>query len=78
MIQSLQTRLFVDLQGYLQIKLPQELAGVEVNLVVVYQTIAKEKINKPSQWLNLYGCCSDNPIKINNQGILDEMDNDLE
>ena len=77
MIQSLQTRLFVDLQGYLQIKLPQELAGVEVDLVVVYQTIAKEKINQSSQWLNLYGCCSDNLIKIDNQGISDRMDDDL-
>jgi hypothetical protein len=77
MIQSLQFRSKVDEQGRLQIQLPQKLAESEVDVVLVYQSVTQEKESQSTDLLDLYGCCADDPIEVDDLGISDGLDDDL-
>ncbi|MDR9403766.1 MAG: hypothetical protein RI580_10025 [Halothece sp. Uz-M2-17] len=77
MIQSLQLRLKVDEQGRLQVQLPENLAGSEVDVVLVYQSVTQEKESQSTDLLDLYGCCADDPIEVDNLGVSDALDDNL-
>lgn len=77
MIQSLQFRSKVDKQGRLQIQLPSKLAGSEVDVVLVYQSVTEGKESQSTDLLDLYGCCAEDPIEVDDLGISDGLDDDL-
>lgn len=77
MIQSLQLRLKVDEQGRLQVQLPENLAGSKVDVVLVYQSVTQEEESQSTDLLDLYGCCADDPIEVDNLGVSDALDDNL-
>lgn len=74
-MQSIQQRLHVNHDGTIQLKLPHDLIGSEVDVVIVYQPVSSSKPNQ--ELASLYGACADDPIEIDNEGISDAMDDDL-
>ncbi len=79
MFQSIKLISKVDNKGCLQVQLPSELSNSEIEFMLVYQPIFSEPAqeNWPSGFLNLYGCCADDPIIIDDLGISELMDDDL-
>jgi len=77
MIQSVQFRSKIDEQGRIQVQLPQDLAGSEVEVILVYQSVTQEKESQSTDLLDLYGCCADDPIEVDDLGVSEAMDDDL-
>ena len=73
-MQSIKVKSHIGNDGILHIPLP-EIRDTEVEAIIVYQPL--QKIEKPSL-ASLYGICADDPIIIDNEGILESLDDNLE
>jgi hypothetical protein len=73
-MQSIKVKSHVDSNGILSLSLP-EIRDTDVEVTIVYQLIPKiEKLSLAS----LYGICADDPIIIDDEGISEVLDDDLE
>lgn len=70
---SIQVKSHVDSKGILSLSLP-EIPDTDVEVTIVYQPIP----NTEKQSLALYGICADDPIIIDDEGILESLDDNLD
>ena len=64
----------VGQDGILHLHIPTGIADRELEITIIYQPIPPVK---PIPLAQLYGICADAPIAIDNLGISDSLDNDL-
>jgi len=73
-MQSVKVKSHVDSDGILRLSLP-EIRDTDVEITIVYQPLQK---NERKSLKSLYGVCADDPIIIDNEGILESLDDNLE
>ncbi|MGB3299256.1 MAG: hypothetical protein WBA76_13375 [Phormidesmis sp.] len=76
-MESVRVRRHVGQDGILYIEIPVGLTDQEVEATVVYQPVQVRLAASPSLGL-LYGICADDPIRLDSQGILEDLDDNLD
>jgi len=73
-MQSIKVKSHVGSDGILHISLP-EIRDTDVEVIIVYQAVQKtENLSLAS----LYGICADDPIIVDDEGILETLDDNME
>jgi hypothetical protein len=75
MMESIKVRQYVGLDGILRLNIPVGVGGQEVEVVVTYP--AASSLGRERSLEQLYGICADDPIVIDNQGILERLNDEL-
>lgn len=73
-MQSIQVKSHVDSNGILSLSLP-EIPDTDVEVTIVYQPLPK---TEKQSLASLYGICVDDPIIIDDEGILESLDDNLD
>jgi hypothetical protein len=75
-VESIKVRRHVGQDGILHLDIPVGIAEQDVEVVVIYQSVPLSTTT--GQALEqLYGICADDPIILDDQGISEDLDNDL-
>lgn len=81
-MQSIKVRQRVGADGILHLKIPTEIQEAEVEVTVNYQRIAPQAVDEQGWPLGfferIYGICADDPIVIDDEGISEALDDDME
>ncbi|MGC1305862.1 MAG: hypothetical protein WA885_01445 [Phormidesmis sp.] len=73
---SIKVRQRVGEDGILHLEIPIGLAHQEIDVMVVYQPV-QTMADTSFSLERLYGICADDPIVLDDQGILETMDDNL-
>ena len=75
-MESIRVRQQVGQDGILHLDIPVGLADREIEVMVIYQPM--QVVAPAMQSLgDLYGICADDPIRVDEGGVLDGLDEDL-
>lgn len=75
-MESIKLRQHVDQDGFLRIKVPDELADREIEVMIIYQPVQISPDIVPLD--QLYGICADDPIVLEEDNSLSgSLDDDL-
>jgi hypothetical protein len=75
-MESIKIRQHIGEDGILHLNIPVGLKDREVEAMVIYQLVTPLITIEPSLE-SLYGICADDPIIIDDRGILESLDEDL-
>jgi hypothetical protein len=75
-MESIKIRQHVGQDGILHLEIPVEMTERDMEIVVIYQPVQALPTVEPSLE-SLYGICADDPIILDDRGILEALDNDL-
>ncbi|PSB27056.1 hypothetical protein [Stenomitos frigidus] len=81
-MQSIKVRQRVGSDGILHLEIPTEIHESEVEVTVTYQKLAPQEVDEQG-WLvgffeRTYGICADDPIVVDDDGIAEALDDDME
>jgi hypothetical protein len=74
-MESIKVRQHVGQDGILHLDIPVGVAGQDVEVMVIYQPALPATGGR--SLAQLYGVCADDPIIVDNQGVLESMDDEL-
>lgn len=81
-MQSIKVRQQVGAEGILHLEIPTEIQESEVEVTVSYQKLPLQEIDErgcPVGFFErIYGICADDPIVIDDGGISEALDDDME
>ncbi len=81
-MQSIRVRQRVGADGILHLEIPTEIQEAEVEVMVSYQRIAPQEVDEQGWPIGfferIYGICADDPIVIDDEGISEALDDDME
>jgi hypothetical protein len=75
-MESIKVRQHVGQDGILHLDIPIGIQEREVEVVVIYQSVPFSTTN-PRTLDQFYGICADDPIILDDQGISENLDDDL-
>lgn len=76
-MQSIKVRQRVGADGILHLEIPTEIQESEVDVTITYQLVQPPVIAERSL-ADFYGICADDPIVIDDGGIDEKLDDDME
>ncbi|WP_346291251.1 hypothetical protein [Sphaerothrix gracilis] len=76
MMESIKVRQRTGQDGVLHLDIPVGLADRDVEVMVIYQAVQLDTLTELSL-ADLYGICADDPIRIDESGVADALDEDL-
>jgi hypothetical protein len=81
-MESIKVRQRMRADGILHLEIPTDIHEGEVEVAVTYQKIASQEVDEQGWPINfferIYGICADDPIAIDDDGILEALDDDME
>jgi len=81
-MQSIKVRQRVGADGILHLEIPTEIQESEVEVTVTYQKLPPQEADERGWPVDFfertYGICADDPIVIDDGGILEALDDDME
>jgi hypothetical protein len=75
-VDSVKVRQRVGSDGILHLEIPVGLIDREIDVMVVYQAV-QVPTSTAASLERFYGVCADDPIVLDNQGILESLDDNL-
>ena len=75
-MESIKVRQHIGQDGILHLDVPTGLAEQDVEVMVIYQLIQSSTAVERSLE-QLYGVCTDDPIRLDDRGILETLDDEL-
>jgi hypothetical protein len=75
MMESVKVRQHVGQDGILHLDIPVGVTGRDMDMMVIYQPVSLSMMERSLE--QFYGICADDPIIIDDQGILESLDDEL-
>ena len=76
-MESIKVRQRVGQDGILHLEIPVGLTDRDVEVMVIYQAAAPVDTTAALSLEDFYGICADDPISVDDAGILEALDEDL-
>lgn len=82
MMQTIKVRQHTGSDGILRLEIPTEIQGGDLEVTVTYQKLETAEVDKNGWPIGFfdrtYGICADDPIVVDNGGIDEELDDNME
>ena len=76
-MESIKVRQHVGQDGILHLDLPVGVTELDLEVMVIYQPVRSFITRDRSSLSDLYGICADDPMSIDNEGISEDLDDEL-
>ena len=81
-MESIKVRQHIGADGILHLEIPTEIQESEVEATVTYQKLAPQEVDERGWPVGFfdrnYGICADDPIVLDDEGISEALDDDME